>query len=80
MTIVLIYLHITYVEDLEGRVLGTVRDKTIDRQLPLVLHVSLPDSHQIRLTRTGEHQHDEISPMGRLTSSADESGMFDLPP
>lgn len=37
MTIVLIYLHITYVENLQGRMLGTVRDQTIHSQLPLAI-------------------------------------------
>jgi hypothetical protein len=41
---------------------------------------SLPDSHQIRLTRTRGRQQGESSPGGRLTSSVDESGTFDLPP
>ena len=47
-------------------------------QLPL--HFNLPDGHQIRLTRTGVHQLGEFSPGEPLTSSADESEMFDLPP
>ena len=53
---------------------------TVHSQLPLALQVNLSDGPQIRLTRTGEHQHDEFSPGKPLTSSADESGMFDLPP
>lgn len=72
----LIYLHITYV--IKTWALFVTRQLTGSYQI--VLHVSLPDSHQIRLTRTGEHQHGEISLMGRLTSSADKSEMFDLPP
>ena len=69
MTIMLIYLHITYVSKTWKGVYWAL---FVTRQLT--------GSYQIRLTRTGEHQHGEISLMGRLTSSADESEMFDLPP
>jgi hypothetical protein len=47
-------------------------------QLPSALHVTL-DIHQVRLTRTRERQQRELPPGKRLTSSADESGTFDLP-
>src|SRR6266850_950324 len=43
-------------------------------------HFSLQDSHQISLTRTRGYQQGEPSPEQLLTSSAIESGMFDLPP
>ena len=49
-------------------------------QLPLALRVNLPDSHLVRLTRTRERQQSELPSERRLTSSADESGTFDLPP
>jgi hypothetical protein len=49
-------------------------------QLPIALRENFPDSHQVRLTRTRERQQSEFPPERRLTSSADESGTFDLPP
>jgi len=49
-------------------------------QLPLASHVNLPDNHQVKLTRTRERQQRKRPPGRRLTSSANESGTFDLPP
>jgi hypothetical protein len=61
-------------------VIGIVHDRTMHMQLPLELRVNLPDSHQVKLTRTRERQQSEIPPARHLTSSADESLTFDLPP
>lgn len=60
--------------------LSIAHDMTMHMQLPLALRVSLLNSHQIRSTRTRERQQIELSPKRRLTSSANESGTFDLPP
>src|SRR6266478_6227230 len=64
--IALVYLHYTYVHE--------------QSRLQLTSHLSRSDSHQIRLTRTKQRQQRKLSPGRRLTSSADESGTFDLPP
>ena len=60
--------------------LGIVHDKTMHTRPPLALRINLPDSHQVRLTKTRERQQSELPPRRRLTSSPDESGTFDLPP